>query len=281
MNKILSIIILFWFIINQSSANFTNDWKTKNLESRNEGTPAVVDNTVYTYNFPKNFKVLESNLVINDRPWSPGLVYNNFLFDKILKKLWKEKTKELFDKQIIKIIWKYNINASEFDKVSYEKLDLVKYEKKEEVYTINEINHNRNANEEDFIKKYWKFFEENFLIEVNWNKKLKMNIEVLKDWNFCNYNRQEPDEKKAKLCLYDCSLLPIDFTVNYQIFDKNNKEKSKTESKKLPIKYKFVKEDWITFYRPYLELDIDFSNIMKEWDLLKLNMTYTRYNHGY
>jgi hypothetical protein len=37
-------------------------------------------------------------------------------------------------------------------------------------------------------------------------------------------------------------LLPVDFTVNYQIFDKNNKEKTKLE-KKLPIKYKFVKEN--------------------------------------
>ena len=181
------------------------------------------------------------------------------------------------------MIWRYAKGLGLFDKLNYTNLDLKQYEEKEKVVSVNEIDNHWLIIQkgERTIERTWKFFSETFLVEATWDKKLKMNIEVLKKENICNYKKDEPDEKKAKLCLYDSSLLPIDFTVNYQIFDKNNKEKSKIESKKLPIKYRFVKEDWITFYRPYLELDLDFNNIMKDWDLLKLNMTYTRYNHGY
>lgn len=282
MRKILLILVLFCLFIGQISANFTNDWSIENFDSRGILNLGIVDNITYTYNFPKNFKVIKANTESYVRNYTPELVYENPIFDELIKKLWKEKTKELFDMQIIKMVWRYAKGLGLFDKLNYTNLDLKQYEEKEKVVSVVEIDTHWSTIQKGqrTIERTWKFFKETFLIEPTWDKKLKMNIEVLKGWNICNYKKDEPDEKKAKLCLYDSSLFPVDFTVNYQIFDKNNKEKTKLE-KKLPIKYKFVKENWTTYYRPYLELDLDFNNIMKDWDLLKLSMEYTRYNHGY
>ena len=43
----------------------------------------------------------------------------------------------------------------------------------------------------------------------------------------CDYHASEPDSVynlKSLICLYDVSLLPINFNLEYKIFDKNDKK---------------------------------------------------------
>ena len=50
-----------------------------------------------------------------------------------------------------------------------------------------------------------------------------MKIELMNNSTSCDYHANEPDSVynlKSLICLYDVSLLPINFNLEYKIFDK-------------------------------------------------------------
>ena len=107
-----------------------------------------------------------------------------------------------------------------------------------------------------------------------------MKIELMNNSTSCDYLASEPDSVynlKSLICLYDVSLLPINFNLEYKIFDKNNKKLSKelkTWKRNLEIKYEFVKKEGKYFYRPFVELDLDLSKESKNDDFVELKFSY-------
>ncbi len=283
MKKLLIFAVLSFFTFNSVNANFNlYDWNPENLknfQSRFDWTPNKIDNVIYTYNFnEKNFKILNSEITISDWPGSPELVYKNEIFDKIFSKLWLEKTKKLFQDWTIKILWNYETEV--YKKNIFDELWINRYVKKEKSFTYKYKNSEWKDVENNFKK-----IEERLLTKISWERKQKMKIELMNNSTSCDYLASEPDSVynlKSLICLYDVSLLPINFNLEYKIFDKNDKKLSKelkTWKRNLEIKYKFVKKEGKYFYRPFVELDLDLSKESKNDDFVELKFSYERFNY--
>ena len=283
MKKLLIFAVLSFFTFNSVNANFNlYDWNPENLknfQSRFDWTPNKIDNVIYTYNFnEKNFKILNSEITISDWPGSPELVYKNEIFDKIFSKLWLEKTKKLFQDWTIKILWNYETEV--YKKNIFDELWINRYVKKEKSFTYKYKNSEWKDVENNFKK-----IEERLLTKISWERKQKMKIELMNNSTSCDYLASEPDSVynlKSLICLYDVSLLPINFNLEYKIFDKNDKKLSKelkTWKRNLEIKYKFVKKEGKYFYRPFVELDLDLSKESKNDDFIELKFSYERFNY--
>lgn len=283
MKKLLVLPVLSFFTFNSVNANFNlYDWNPENLknfQSRFDWTPNKVDNVIYTYNFnEKNFKILNSEITISYWPGSPELVYKNEIFDKIFSKLWLEKTKKLFQDWTIKILWNYETEV--YKKNIFDELWINRYVKKEKSFY-----YEYKSSEWKNVKSNFKKIEEKFLTKISWERKQKMKIELMNNSTSCDYLASEPDSVynlKSLICLYDVSLLPINFNLEYKIFDKNNKKLSKelkTWKRNLEIKYEFVKKEGKYFYRPFVELDLDLSKESKNDDFVELKFSYERFNY--
>ena len=283
MKKLLIFAGLSFFTFNSVNANFNlYDWNPENLknfQSRFDWTPNKVDNVIYTYNFnEKNFKILNSEITISDWPGSPELVYKNEIFDKIFSKLWLEKTKKLFQDWTIKILWNYETEV--YKKNIFDELWINRYVKKEKSFTYK----HKNSEWKD-VENNFKRIEERLLTKISWERKQKMKIELMNNLTSCDYHASEPDSVynlKSLICLYDVSLLPINFNLEYKIFDKNDKKLSKelkTWKRNLEIKYEFVKKEGKYFYRPFVELDLDLSKESKNDDFVELKFSYERFNY--
>lgn len=283
MKKLLIFAVLSFFTFNSVNANFNlYDWNPENLknfQSRFDWTPNKVDNVIYTYNFnEKNFKILNSEITISDWPGSPELVYKNEIFDKIFSKLWLEKTKKLFQDWTIKILWNYETEV--YKKNIFDELWINRYVKKEKSFTYK----HKNSEWKD-VENNFKRIEERLLTKISWERKQKMKIELMNNLTSCDYHASEPDSVynlKSLICLYDVSLLPINFNLEYKIFDKNDKKLSKelkTWKRNLEIKYEFVKKEGKYFYRPFVELDLDLSKESKNDDFVELKFSYERFNY--
>lgn len=283
MKKLLIFAVLSFFTFNSVNANFNlYDWNPENLknfQSRFDWTPNKVDNVIYTYNFnEKNFKILNSEITISDWPGSPELVYKNEIFDKIFSKLWLEKTKKLFQDWTIKILWNYETEV--YKKNIFDELWINRYVKKEKSFTYKYKNSEWKDVESNFKK-----IEERLLTKISWERKQKMKIELMNNSTSCDYHASEPDSVynlKSLICLYDVSLLPINFNLEYKIFDKNDKKLSKelkSWKRNLEIKYEFVKKEGKYFYRPFVELDLDLSKESKNDDFVELKFSYERFNY--
>lgn len=283
MKKLLIFAVLSFFTFNSVNANFNlYDWNPENLknfQSRFDWTPNKVDNVIYTYNFnEKNFKILNSEITISDWPGSPELIYKNEIFDKIFSKLWLEKTKKLFQDWTIKILWNYKTEV--YKKNIFDELWINRYVKKEKSFTYKYKNSEWKDVENNFKK-----IEERLLTKISWERKQKMKIELMNNSTSCDYLASEPDSVynlKSLICLYDVSLLPINFNLEYKIFDKNDKKLSKelkTWKRNLEIKYEFVKKEGKYFYRPFVELDLDLSKESKNDDFVELKFSYERFNY--
>lgn len=283
MKKLLVLPVLSFFTFNSVNANFNlYDWNPENLknfQSRFDWTPNKVDNVIYTYNFnEKNFKILNSEITISDWPGSPELVYKNEIFDKIFSKLWLEKTKKLFQDWTIKILWNYKTEV--YKKNIFDELWINRYVKKEKSFAYKYKNSEWKDVESNFKK-----IEERLLTKISWERKQKMKIELMNNSTSCDYHANEPDSVynlKSLICLYDVSLLPINFNLEYKIFDKNDKKLSKelkSWKRNLEIKYEFVKKEGKYFYRPFVELDLDLSKESKNDDFVELKFSYERFNY--
>ena len=103
-----------------------------------------------------------------------------------------------------------------------------------------------------------------------------MKIELMNNSTSCDYHANEPDSVynlKSLICLYDVSLLPINFNLEYKIFDKNDKKLSKelkSWKRNLEIKYEFLKKEG-----KYLDL----SKESKNDDFVELKFSYERFNY--
>ena len=246
MKKLLIFAVLSFFTFNSVNANFNlYDWNPENLknfQSRFDWTPNKVDNVIYTYNF-------------------------------------NEKNFKILNSEItIKILWNYETEV--YKKNIFDELWINRYVKKEKSFTYKYKNSEWKDVENNFKK-----IEERLLTKISWERKQKMKIELMNNSTSCDYHANEPDSVynlKSLICLYDVSLLPINFNLEYKIFDKNDKKLSKelkSWKRNLEIKYEFVKKEGKYFYRPFVELDLDLSKESKNDDFVELKFSYERFNY--